>query len=192
MRSVPASRCAACPFAVATPREADKDGMVDCGRSLLPIAAEEPQLRFPPAVAAALPVGLALEQSVACVEEDLPWVDAMRVPILRGGLSSIPVVDHGGSLLGILRAPGIPLAVAGAAPDPRWCVADRAQSLGSVHEAESLGDAFAAMGARHARELPVVGEGRLLVGMLRDVDALRFVAHLARTGKRPAPTRGGP
>jgi CBS domain-containing protein len=149
-------------------------------------------MRFPPAVAAALPVGLALMQTVACVESDLPWVDAVQVPILRGGLSGIPVVDHGGSLLGILPAPGIPLAVAGAEPDRRCCVADRAQSLGSVHEAESLSDAFAAMGARHARELPVVGEGRLVVGILRDVDALRFVAHVARTGKRPTPTRGGP
>jgi CBS domain-containing protein len=185
VRSVRVSRCEACPFAPATVHATEGDGGVDCGCSIWPIGAEDPDVRFPPAVAAALPVGLALGQSIACVEDDLPWLAAMRVPVLRASLSGIPVVDHGGSLLGILPAPGITLAAAGAPPDPCLRVADCAQSLASVHEAQSLSDAFATMGARHARELPVVGEGGSVVGLLRDVDALRFVAHVARTGKRP-------
>jgi CBS domain-containing protein len=57
-----------------------------------------------------------------------------------------------------------------------WC---------SVDEGESLGAAFATMTARHARELPVVGEGRAYVGAVRDIDALRFVAYVSRTGLRP-------
>jgi hypothetical protein len=55
-----------------------------------------------------------------------------------------------------------------------------------VDEGASLGDAFGAMTARHARELTVVGPDRDVVGTLRDVDALRFVAYVARTGMRPA------
>jgi hypothetical protein len=35
----------------------------------------------------------------------------------------------------------------------------------------------------------VVGEGQRVVGVLRDVDALRFVAHVARTAKRPTQPR---
>ena len=65
--------------------------------------------------------------------------------------------------------------------------ADHAVSAPSVGETESLSNAFTMMGLRRVRELTVIDEDRLVVGTLRDPDALRFVAHVARTGKRPAP-----
>jgi hypothetical protein len=42
------------------------------------------------------------------------------------------------------------------------------------------------MCARRARELVIVGDEGEVVGLLRDVDAMRFVAHVTRTGTRPA------
>jgi len=184
LRSVPASACETCPFLGSNSSAGDT---VDCGLSALPIAGYGAVPSFPPAVAAALPVGLALGRQVVCLEDDLPWVDLTRALVLPAGPYGVPVVDHGGALVGILPATAIAHAEWGASRDGVVCVADRAVSAASVHETESLSDAFTTMSVRRARELIVVSDGLQVVGVLRDVDALRFVAHIARTGSRPAP-----
>jgi CBS domain-containing protein len=99
----------------------------------------------------------------------------------------VPVVDGAGALVGVLSA----TARAGlrAPADGLTSVGDCASCAVWVHESESLGDAFATMGARHLRELTVVGDGQNVVGVLRDVDALHFVSYIARTGMRPTPER---
>jgi hypothetical protein len=183
---VPVSRCEACPFAGPKVRETARDGFVDCGRSILPIAGNATDTSFPPAVAAALPVGLALVRSIVCAEDNLPWVELARERMLTGSPCDVPIVDRGGALVGILPAAAMALAGRDAPVDRVASVADLTVSSASVHETESLGAAFAAMGVRHVRELTVVGDGLLVVGVLRDVDALRFVAYVARTGNRPA------
>jgi CBS domain-containing protein len=184
LRSVEVSRCEACPFA-GVAKTAERDACVDCGRTILSVVDEGEGSGFPPAVAASLPVGLALVQSLVCVEEGLSCVEMERTPILRGSRASVPVVDHAGALVGVLPAPDAAPGGHRALPEPLVSVAQCAVSVASVHEAESLGDAFVRMGAHHARELPVVGDGRRVVGVLRDVEALRFVAYVARTGQRP-------
>jgi len=186
LKSVPVSRCAACPFAGSTFRETARDGTVDCGLSILPDAGNIADANFPPAVAAALPVGLALRRPVLCVEDNLPWVEVSRAPTLAGSQSAVPIVDHGGGFVGVLPVSAMDLASQNETADILASVADRAVSAAWVRESESLSDAFVTMGVRHLREVTVVGDEFQVVGVLRDVDALRFVAHVARTGKRPA------
>jgi CBS-domain-containing membrane protein len=66
-------------------------------------------------------------------------------------------------------------------------VAERAILGLAVYERASLGEAFAIMGRHRMRELVVVDDGGVVVGKLGDVEALHFVAHVARTGSRPPP-----
>jgi hypothetical protein len=186
-RSVPTSQCETCPFAGPKSRETAGEDIVDCGLSALPIAGNATAPSFPPTVAASLPVGLALVRRVVCVQDDLPWIEIVRAPMLPGGPCSVPVVDRRGAFVGLLPAMAIALAGRSLSVDRLSSVADRAVSAASVHECESLSAAFSAMSVRRARELTVVSDGRLVVGVLRDLDALHFVAHVARTGSRPAP-----
>jgi CBS domain-containing protein len=185
LRSVPVSRCEACPFVGPKSSAAGGDGVVDCGRTLLPIGGG--LTAFPPDVAATLPVGLALWGPVVCVQGDLPLVDLPRALTLARNAGGVPVVDRVGALVGIL--PAAEIAAGGTALDRLASVADRAVAAASVHETESLGRAFGTMGARHVREVTVIGDDLAVVGVLRDLDALRFVAYVSRTGTRPAPDR---
>jgi predicted transcriptional regulator len=141
-------------------------------------------LHFPPAMAAALPVGLAMARSVVCVCDGLRLADVVRDPCLRECSSAVPVVNHERSLVGMLPLDAIDAAAN--RPHDRFAfVSDRMTSSVSVHEGDRLGDAFSIMAGSRLRVVTVVGDGRRVVGMLRDVDAMHFVAHVARTGTRP-------
>jgi len=183
--SVRVSRCEGCPFAGPRSRETICNGVVDCALATLPISGSATDSRFPPDVAAALRVGVALARPVVCCEDSLPWIDGTRVSALRESSGAVPVVDRAGALLGILPAAAMASAGRGAIDDGVVSVADRAVSAVSVHERESLSSAFATMGSRRAREVTVVGDGHVVVGVLSDLDALHFVAHVVRTGMRP-------
>jgi CBS domain-containing protein len=192
LRSVPVLRCEACPFAASESQDGACPvcaGGVDCAGSVLPIARNPIGSSFPPAVAAALPVGLALVGPVVCVQDELPWAGVARSPVLSESLSGVPVVNGAGALVGLLPAASIALAGWNAAAPQTSFVADHAMSAATIHEVESLGDAFAKMGQCRLRELTVISDGLAVVGILRDLDALRFVAHVARTGARPRPER---
>jgi len=185
-RSVPVRGCATCPSAGSDSCATANYGLVHCARSVFPIASNGNDLSFPPAAAAALPVGLALARPVVCLEDGLPWIEAARTPLLAHGLYGAPVVDRDGVLLGQLPPAGPASGRQASALDGFALVAEHAVSAVSVHENASLGEAFATMGTRRVREVTVVGDGRRVVGVLRDVDALHFVAHVARTGTRPS------
>jgi len=189
LRSVAVCACNACPFADPDAGETVRHGMVHCARSVFPIAGNANDLSFPPAAAAALPVGMALVRPVVCVEDSLPWVEAARTTLLPEGPYGVPIVERGGALVGLLPPAALAPGSGDWPVDPVGSVAGHAVSAVSVHESESLGQAFATMGMRRMREVTVVGDGRIVVGVLRDVDALHFVAHVARTGKRPASKR---
>jgi CBS domain-containing protein len=159
--------------------------VVDCRRSI-PAIADAIMSKFPPAVAAVLPVGLVLSRPVVCVDGTLPWEAVARTPVLLSSLGGVPVLDREGRLE--LFLPRTTLALAGRshlAGGP-VSVADLAVTALSVHESASLRDAFAVMGRHRVRELTVVGDEGIVVGRLLDLDALHFVAHVARTGMRPA------
>lgn len=138
-------------------------------------------------LAASLPVGLSLVRPAICVSFDTPLRVAMRALSAEPSAYGVAVVDHEQRFVGTLPRATAALALLHSSGDvaaqhmtAEWC---------SVDEGQSLGSAFAMMTARHARELTVVGEGRSFVGSVRDIDALRFVAYVSRTGLRPAVQR---
>jgi predicted transcriptional regulator len=134
-------------------------------------------------VAATLPVGLSLARPVVCVAYDAPLRVAAHALVMEPSAYGVAVVDDVGRLVGILPRATATLALLRSAADAAtehmsidWCAVD---------ESDTLGEAFGTMTARRARELSVVGEGRAVVGTLRDIDALRFVSYVSRTGLRP-------
>jgi predicted transcriptional regulator len=97
----------------------------------------------------------------------------------------VPVVDHGGGLLGLLArgAATLGLMTSGGA---RTVFEHMVVDVPAVDENDSLGRALRLLAARHARELTVTSATGEVVGMLRDVDAMHIVAHVSRTGTRPS------
>jgi CBS domain-containing protein len=191
--SVPVSRCASCPFSGSVAWDlVGPSTMVECCRFSLPIArgGSEPlpsgERSLGPGaveVAATLPVGLSIVRSFVCVAHDAPLSVGMRALATESGAYGVAVVDENDRFVGML---GRAVATLALLHSERDRVADHATAQGcSVHERESLGDAFTAMTARRARELTVVSEDGVLVGVLRDIDALRFVSFVSRTGQRP-------
>jgi CBS domain-containing protein len=191
--SVPLSRCASCPFSGNVARDfRGPSATVECCRFTLPMArsATEPppsgeRLRGAGAVevAATLPVGLSVVRTFVCVAHDAPLSVAMRALAMESSAYGVAVVDEGDHFVGMLGRAGAALALLHSEGDraadharTEWC---------SVHESDSLGDAFTAMTAKHAREVTVLSDEGVLVGVLRDIDALRFVAFVSRTGRRP-------
>ena len=130
-----------------------------------------------------LPVGLSIVRTVVCVAHDAPLSVAMRALEMDPSACAVAVVDESDRFVGMLGRTTASLACLHSESDraadhltAAWC---------SVHERESLGKAFVAMTAKHAREIVVLSEDGVLVGLLRDVDALRFVSFVSRTGQRP-------
>ena len=130
-----------------------------------------------------LPVGLSIVRTVVCVAHDAPLSVAMRALAVERSAYGVAVVDENDRFMGILGRTTASRACLHSESDlaadhltAPWC---------SVHERESLGNAFVAMTAKHAREIAVLSEDGVLVGVLRDVDALRFVSFVSRTGQRP-------
>ena len=99
----------------------------------------------------------------------------------------VAVVDEDSRLVGILPRATATLALLRNASDA--AAEHMTVDWSTVDESQSLGVAFGTMTVRRARELSVVGEGRAVVGTLRDIDALRFVSYVSRTGLRPRAER---
>ncbi len=114
---------------------------------------------------------------------DASVLESSRALALEAAAYGVPVVDHENRLMGILTRARAALALL---QSPSACVADHSVAAWCViGETESFRTAFHSMSARHARELTVVGAGGEVVGTLRDIDAMRFVSHVSRTGLRP-------
>lgn len=192
---MPLARCAACRFAGAIARDArGLESTIECCRFTLPSSPSSGDAGPPPSgpnlsgtgvatVAATLPVGLSLGRSVVCVAYDAPLRVVARALEMEASGYGITVVDDKERLIGILPRATATLAFLESAAE---AVAEHmAVEWSVVDESESLGAAFGTMTSRRARELSVVGEGRAVVGTLRDIDALRFVSYVSRTGLRP-------
>jgi CBS domain-containing protein len=191
-RSVPLGRCTSCPFG--GPVE-HRGGLatVPCSRCALPMASSDDAPGAPRAsdavcsIAAALPIGLVLVRPVVCVAQDMLLRDAAAALDAEPSAFGVPVVDGDERLVGMLpRATAALALMDGGHEQP---VASRMTSFPSLPERESISVAFSTMGARRAREVAIVDRDRRVVGTLRDIDALRFVAYVARTGLRPPRAR---
>jgi len=194
-QSVSLARCETCRFAGAIVR--DREGLestIGCSQFTLPTSQSSGVPAPPPSgprlsgacvssVAAALPVGLSLVRRAVCVSYDAPLRVVARALELEASGYGVTVVDDQDRLLGILPRATATLALLESGAE---AVAEHMTVEWSVvEEGETLGEAFSTMTSRRARELSVVGPGRALVGTLRDIDALRFVSYVSRTGLRP-------
>jgi hypothetical protein len=192
-RSVPLSRCVACRFAGRVVRDAaGRSVAVECCRFTLrsastgaepPPSGDRAQGAGVAQVAAALPLGLSLFRPAFCVMYDAPLTIAMRALAMESSAYGVAIVDEQQRLVGMLPRAKAALALIRAAGEV--AVEHMVAEWGSIDESQSLSAAFATMTGQHARELTVVGEGRMFVGLVRDIDALRFVAYVSRTGLRP-------
>jgi CBS domain-containing protein len=168
-RSVPLSSCATCGYGGEVVRDASGCGVtVECGRFTL--SSRRFQGTEVTRIASILPVGLILVRPVVCLSSDVPLRIALRALAHEESAYDIAVVDEQQRLVGTL---------------PSAEATHVTTEWGSVDESASFGAAFGTMAARHAREVVVLGERRTFLGVVRDVDALRFVAHVSRTGSRP-------
>jgi len=140
------------------------------------------------AIASQLPVGLALSRPVLCVSYDVTLRTAARLLEREPSPFGLAVVAGDGAFIGVLARARVALALAKAGGQDAAVAGSMVFASAFVSERATLDDAFAAMTRRRARELLVLGEDREVTGVLRDVDALRFVAHVARTGLRPPPS----
>jgi len=195
MRSVPVSCCATCGAGGAVERDAEGwETTVECERFALTSLRPDPAPAAPGAdgdawgpgivsVAARLPVGSCLVRPTVCLAHNAPLRVAARALEMETSAYGVPVVDEEGRLVGILPRATTALGLLKNAGD---AAAEHVTiDWSTVDESLSLSGAFELMVTRRARELSVVGTGRTVVGTLRDIDALRFVAHVSRTGMRP-------
>jgi CBS domain-containing protein len=187
-----------CPFGGGIRRDAaGRNETVDCCRTSVPPSSPENEVlprgdRLHEAglapIAATLPVGLCLMRTVVCVANDTTMAVAARALDMEASAYGMAVVDEEDRFVGILPRARAALALL----QPRGEMATEyvTSERCVVDERQTLGVAFSTMTARHRRELIVTGDGGALVGVVRDLDALRFVSHVARTGCRPAVERG--
>jgi predicted transcriptional regulator len=134
-------------------------------------------------VAAILPVGMSLVRPAVCISSDVPLRVAMHSFACDSTTCGIAVVDDEQRLVGVLPRAKVSLALANSIDDV--AAAHMTGDWKSIDEGASFGVAFGTLASTHARELIVLGQGRTFVGVVRDLDALRFVAHVSRTGSRP-------
>jgi predicted transcriptional regulator len=120
---------------------------------------------------------------VVCVANDTTLTVAARALDMEASAYGVAVVDQEERFVGILPRARAALALL----QYRGSTATGHVTSGActVDERQSVGVAFATMTARHRRELVVTGDGGTVVGVVRDIDALRFVCHVARMGCRP-------
>jgi CBS domain-containing protein len=97
---------------------------------------------------------------------------ASEVPLLLGASSStaVLVVDDADHLIGILDAQ------AASPPAGGKATGEAGLEGPAIVESATLADAVACMVRTHRRFLPVIGADRRVVGVIRDLDALRWVS----------------
>ena len=183
--SVALSRCATCGSGGAVALDAsDRATTVECSRFRLSATdGERLQGATVTRVAAILPVGLSLVRPAVCLTSDAPLRVAVSALARESIASGIAVVDEQQRLVGVLPRAKVSLALVDSIDDV--AAAHITADWRSIAESASFGAAFGTMAATHARELIVLGPDRTFVGVVRDIDALRFVAHVSRTGLRP-------
>ncbi len=177
--SVPLRRCASCGAGGEVERDAHGRALaVGCSRFTLPAAGTGVT-----EVASELSVGLSLVRPAVCIAYDAPLRLAFRVLAPESGARGVAVVDADGRFMGMIPRARLSLALMHSGDDAAEM--HMATDWSSVLEGASLGSVFGTMAASHARELSVLGPGRTFAGVVRDLEAMRFVAHVARTGSRP-------
>lgn len=114
-------------------------------------------------------VGDAMGERSISVRADVEWAVAERA-LAQDGAPVALVVDAEDALVGVVDRDHV------GPRRPRTPARDLASSIAPVAEATPLAHAIARMVHERSRALPVVGSDGRVIGLLSDVDALRWVA----------------
>jgi len=139
------------------------------------------------------PVGAILRGATLCIACRTE-VRELRALMVEGGLPGVFVVDEGGRLAGLVRerdlviAPRLTPNAGRAAPEAGVVrlVGAVMSTATSVEEFASVCSALRRMAGAHLREVPVITRDGQLVGVLRDIEGLRWIAD-QRRGERSGP-----
>jgi CBS domain-containing protein len=178
-RSMPLSVCERCEAY----RESLGQEAIECavppGAELPLLFGDQPLFVGPGSLASRTSVGAVMSARVLCVDADMEVALLTRI----GDYESYPgilLVDDDTRLVGILSRADLDSCKrrgAQAAVRTRDLVhAD----VRAVHESSSLAEALSRMVHEHLRVLAVVDDEEFVIGLLSDLDALRWVAENAR------------
>jgi CBS domain-containing protein len=139
-------------------------------------------------VGATVTVDEALGSESWCLDPEVPATDAIALLEARG-LSSAPVVDDAGVLIGIVRLDALvqldaeAQAIRRRHPTADDAVTDEAlePALAVLSDDEPLANAAEKMRLHHVSELPVVDPRGVLVGVLTSTDLLAYFARRTAT-----------
>lgn len=118
--------------------------------------------------AASEPVGALLKGTVVCVAEDATLSEVVE-DMVNLGLEDAPVIDAEGRYYGVIRESGL----VGMAKDD--VARDALIRAAAVSENDTVYDAVVHMARTHQREIPVLSAEGVVIGVLRDVDAIRWL-----------------
>ncbi len=123
--------------------------------------------------AARIAAGVSSGRIVVCVQNDVPLIVAAGAIDSRRGCVALPVVDDQGVYLGTMRSVVAPPR----GPGSLFLTAADAMVPGvAVRESDHLDDAIGTMTSHHLREVPIIDGKRRVVGVLTDLELLRWVA----------------
>lgn len=165
-QSIPVAECAACQHVHEV-----AEHQVECSPPESPLAkllAEDPR------VGGGASTGEAMGTVTVCARVETP-AGVVAGALARERVLAAIVEDEWGRLAGIVERPE-----AEAAP-PTECLHGIVRVVTPVHEATPLASVIARMVHERARALPVVDDEGRPVGLLSDLDALRWVRHSSRT-----------
>jgi len=175
--SQPLERCRTCVDCLGMDA-GDEPRWIDCGDRAPhpPVSvdlADPASGAAPDASTALTPVGAVALPRVVCVRADVPVTLVLRL-VGPEGLAGLPVVDDEGRLLGALR-PAAELAQRGR-HELTTALSFMRRADEAVCEDEPLWAAVRSMARGHLRVVPIVTRDGVVSGLLRDVDALRWLA----------------
>jgi CBS domain-containing protein len=199
-QSVPLNTCQDCAACLEIAADGPgADGCVRCTPAPVPVGARmaggEPfgGARMHEGIA----VGDVLTKRILCVGADLS-VPALIALFVEQAMGGVFVVDDDGRLLGSIREVDFvrsrPLQdkrawfngtssvddESAAGEGPPWSAGEMMSSAIAVHEGTPVRHVILQMARSHLREAPVVTRAGELLGALRDIDGLRWIAAQAR------------
>jgi len=164
--TVPIAECAACEKVVRVNLSAEVHLTgVECDDSSEVAAPEEAESE---------PAGALISGTVACVAEDAMANEAIEC-LIRLGKEEAPVIDREGHYLGILRGSGL---IDRANADTALNALTRAAA---VYENDTVYEAVVRMAKSRQREIIVLSSERKVVGVLRSVDAIRWLTNARKS-----------
>ncbi len=158
--SLPLAECMGCPRLEHAHLSADLEvASIDCDDTSGVMVPEDVESE---------PVGALLRGNVCCIPDDATLQDVTE-GLVSIGMDDAPVVDPDGRYFGVIRDSGLVGARKGDV------VKDVLTRAAAVSENDTVYEAVVRMARTHQRDIPVLSGDGVVVGVLRDVDAIRWL-----------------